>query len=486
MLSIKKNLVYNFLLSASMVLFPLISIPYISRVLDPSGIGKVSFIDSFTYYFIGIAEFGIAVYGMREVARQKDNKENLRLLVSELMTLHLISSGVAFVFYFISVVFIWNKIEDTRLLLFSISFLLVNSFACEWYFWGMEKFKYITFRSLLTRTLGLISMFLLIHGAEDYYLYYAIIALSAITSYIWNLIIVIREVPLKLEGLNWRKHVTHLWTNYLISIIFGITLSLDNVLLRLTSSAASVGFYAFSMKIVRLSSLLLTDSLLVFFPRAVTALKNNRYTEFQHLILRNVQLIIIISIPVCAGIFLLAQEITSVILGAAFKPSARNLEILAIFPFLKAYNLYLGNQVLVSTNRERIYLRNLSIASLIYLPVIFVLSGYFNDAGASLAMVIYEFLLVFLNYYYIRKHDRQLIIFDSRSFLQTVFAAFFFIPVISFIKDATASDFYRLLCSISACAIIYFFLLGVLLKNEFVLNLKNIGWRLFKKYSRQI
>ena len=483
MLSIKRNLVYNFLLSASMVLFPLVSIPYISRVLHPDGIGKVSFIDSFTYFFIGIAEFGIAVYGTREVARQRDDPERLGLLVSELMTLHVITSAIACLLYFISVFFMWSRIDDIRLLFFSVSFLIVNSFACEWYFWGMEKFRFITVRALLTRALGLVSIFILVNEPSDYYIYYAIIVLSAIANFIWNLIIIGKEVSFRFIGLNWKKHLRNLSINYLVSLVYGITLTLDNVLLRITSSAASVGLYSFSMKIVRLSSLLLTDSLLVFFPRAVQAVKNARREDFQHLLLRNVQMIIIISVPVCGGIFFLSREIVSGFLGPAFEPAADNLKILALFPFLKAYNLYLGNQVLVSRNNEGRYLRNLSISSLFYVPCILILSDYYHDAGAAVAIVLYEFLLLLLNAYYVRRNDPDLKIFDWKSFLHAALAILLFIPVIYFARKWYGSELIVLMISIPVCAGIYFAVLGVFLKNEFVLTLTNAGLRLIRRLT---
>ena len=115
-MSIKKNLVYNFILSVSQIFLPLLSIPYVSRVLDPAGIGEVSFIDSFTYYFISIAEFGIVVYGMREVARLRHEPEKKDQLVSELIFLHVMSSLATFIIYSIAVYFVLDKIHDLRIL----------------------------------------------------------------------------------------------------------------------------------------------------------------------------------------------------------------------------------------------------------------------------------------------------------------------------------------------------------------------------------
>src|SRR3954470_21460936 len=96
---VKKNLVYYFILSASQVLLPLISIPYLSRVLDPSGVGKVSFIDSLAYFFVAIAEFGITVYGTREVARHREHSKELSKIISELLLLHVITSAVTVLIY---------------------------------------------------------------------------------------------------------------------------------------------------------------------------------------------------------------------------------------------------------------------------------------------------------------------------------------------------------------------------------------------------
>lgn len=93
-MNLKKNLVYNSILSLSQVLFPLITIPYISRVLDPEGVGRVGFIDSYTYFFTVVAEFGIITYGVREIVKLKDDPIALKKLVSELFLIQLIASGI--------------------------------------------------------------------------------------------------------------------------------------------------------------------------------------------------------------------------------------------------------------------------------------------------------------------------------------------------------------------------------------------------------
>jgi len=262
--SLKKNLAYNFLLSLSQIAFPLISIPYIARVLDPEGIGKVSFIDSLTYYFIVIAEAGIVSYGIREVSRRRDKPSELKKLVSDLVSLHLLTSAISLILYIGLVALLYKKINDIRLILFSVSFLLVNAFSCEWYFWGTEKFRYITVRSLITRLLGLASIFLLINEKGDYIIYYGIITVTAIANLIWNGAKLFGDVDIGFKKIEWKKHIHYLMITYQISLVYSVVILLDNVFLQVLSTSAAVAYYAFAAKVVRISGALVTDALLVF------------------------------------------------------------------------------------------------------------------------------------------------------------------------------------------------------------------------------
>ena len=480
LLSIKKNLAYNFLLSLSQVMLPLISIPYISRVLDPDGIGRVSFVDSFTYYFMSIAEFGIVVYGMREVAKKKNDQVEMRKLVSELLTLHIISSGFALILYLISVYLVWDKIHDFRLFLFSLSFLLVNFFACEWYFIGLEKFKYITLRSLCTRILGLASVFLIVKEPGDYYLYYAIMVVAAIVNSIWNNIILFREIPISFRNTDWKKHIVHTRITYFISLIYGVTLMLDNVLLRLVSSSAAVGFYAFSMKICRTAGILLSDSLLVFFPRIVSLRNAGDRNGMQAMLSKNLQLVILFCIPLCAGLYLLAAPLVNIILGPQFDPSITDLKILAFYPFLKVYNLFLSKQVLISHNQERLYMKSLSITGVLFIILTLILSYLYADKGACYAIILSEIAGVLLNYYYCKKVDADLKIFDMPSLLHSLAGVIVFIPIIYLINETEPSPLTVILVSVPLCFIIYIILQVFIFKNSFMILIRDIIYGLIK------
>lgn len=453
------------------MLIPLISIPYISKVLQPDGIGKVSFIDSLSYYFVTIAEFGIVAYGIREITQVKHDKDKLRKLVAELVVLHCITSGLALIVYSITVFLLWNKIHDLRLLLFSVSFLLVNCFACEWYFWGLEKFKYITIRSFISRVLGVIALFILVKAPADYYLYYGIITTAAIINLLTNMVNVFRELPLTLKNIQWKRHLKHTLTTYFISLVYSITVWFDNVLLGIVSTAAVVGIYAMSMKMIRVGVALFTDMFLVLYPRTTALVYQEKDKELQQTILHSVQFIFIVTIPASVGIFLLAEPLVQALLSEKFYQVSGNIAILALLPLIKTYSLFLNKQILMAHGKEKWQLYGLIIGNGIYILLMLVLCHYLHDKGACYAIMLAETIVLSLGYRYVKKYFPAMKIFDSVVLLQSILISLLFIPVIWFLKTYLSSAALIILLSVIICAPLYFIMQLLVMKNKLVNHL---------------
>ncbi len=418
---------------------------------------------------------------MREVAKQQEDKAARSRLVAELLTLHFIASSITLVLYAISVLVLWSKIQDIRLLLFSLSSILVNFFACEWYFLGMERFRYITIRSLITRLSGLASIFILIKAPPDYYIYYAIMVAAGIGNGVCNIYKLYKELPLHFKGLDWKKHIHPTRTTYLISQVYSISLLLDNVLLRLVSTATAVGYYAFSIRMVRMSSQLLTDSLLVFFPRIVYKLKGGDASQSKQIVDRNLQLLIFFSVPMCVGIFLLADPLVKVFLGAAFIPAIVNLKMLALFPLLKSLNLFLSNQLLIAHNQERLCLKSFSIGNFLFIGLTLLLSWQFQDKGACMAILITEVITLVLSGYYVRRSLGGLYTFNWQMLFHACIGSCLFIPVVYGIGWTTTSNFWWVVWSIILCMTAYFIVQLFILRNDFSLLLKEYLLRPFRR-----
>ena len=473
MANVKKNLAYNFLLSCSQVLIPLISIPYVSRILEPTGIGKVSFIDSLCYYFVIIADFGIVAYGTREVARRQHQKNELQQLVAELIVLHSMATLASLLLYSVAVFILWEKIQDIRIVLFSVAFLISNAFTCEWYFWGTERFRYITFRSLVTRIMGLIALFIMVQKPSDYYIYYGIVIGAAILNQLANMQLLFRELAVRFRQLQWRRHIRSASLIYFTNLLYSITVLLDNVLLGLVSTVAAVGLYAFSTKIVRIGSNVITDIFLVLYPRTAALLQQENSPALKHTMRRSVQLIILLTIPAGAGIFLLAKPIVTVLLADSFLPAAHNLLILAVLPFLKTYSLFLGKQVLLSHHKEKLYMYSLVVGSLLFVASTLVLSYYWHDRGASYALIGAEAVTLIISGYYVKKCMPGLPVFDWTVLLQALLGSALFIPVIWLIEKYIAAPLLVLIVSIVICIPLYFIFQLFVMRNKLLLAFIN-------------
>lgn len=473
-MNLKKNLVYNSILSLSQVLFPLITIPYISRVLDPEGVGRVGFIDSYTYFFTVVAEFGIITYGVREIVKVKDDPEALKRLVSELLQIQLIVSGITAIIYSIGVFLLWEKIGDSRLIAFSAAFFLANFFYCEWYFWGKEAFRYIAFRSIFIRIAGVICIFLLIKKPDDYYIYYAIISCSAIIGLIWNMVILFSEIKPSFKKAVWKHHMPQLLLMNGVTLGYSIFLMLDTPLLRLSNTEKAVGFYVFAIKIIRTGSALITDLLLVLYPHTVDLIQTGSAESIRRKIEQSAQLILLLSIPLAAGIFLLAEPLTQVYLGPAFGQVAFNLKLLAIFPVISTFELFLNRQVLLSYHKEKLVMQWILTGGVVFIFCTLVLSHQFGDKGASIAIVLGELILLAGSYYQVQQLKMSFRFIDWKSSLQIISGALLFIPVIYLINTFVSTGWIALVTSIIACIVTYFLWLGMVIRNSMARQLIEI------------
>ncbi|RYY38543.1 MAG: hypothetical protein EOO08_14215 [Chitinophagaceae bacterium] len=475
-MSLKKNLAYNFLLSLSQVLFPLVSIPWLSRVLDPEGLGRVQFIDGLTYYFIVLAEAGIVTHAIREVARCRDDAGALRQLVSELLSLHLLTTLAAAVLYSVAVFLLYDRIGDPKLLLWSFSFLLLNGFACEWYYWGMEDFRYITLRSLVVRALALLSIFLLVRAPEHYLEYYAIVACTAIVIHIWNVARMAAQSGLSFRRLQWKKHLRITRVTYAVSLLYSIPLLLDNVLLGLLSGAAAVAFYAYALKIVRLLSAFITDAFLVLYPRTVALLRE----ADEQLLRRNLRLsgdaLLLLAVPAGAGIWLVSDAFTAVYFGPGFAPVAAQLRILSVYPVLVTLALFLNKQVLMPRNQERWVFYGLLAGAVSFVMLALALCPMYGAEGMAWSLVGSEAIVVLCNAFFVRRLHRGLLPVHGRTMLAALLAVVLFFVAGWLLQQARLSAWAYLLTLVPLCLLLYAALLKV-----FRLPVSELFFSLFRK-----
>ena len=172
--SLKLNVIMNMILTMSSFIFPLITFPYVSRILLPEGTGKVSFATSLISYFSMFAQLGIPMYGIRACAKVRDNRQELTRTAQELLIINLIMSVISYVVLFIAIAFV-PRLQSERALYVIVSFtIILTSIGMEWLYKALEQYTYITVRSLVFKVIALAAMLGLVHEKSDYVIYGAI------------------------------------------------------------------------------------------------------------------------------------------------------------------------------------------------------------------------------------------------------------------------------------------------------------------------
>ena len=158
--SLKLNFVMNAILTMSQFVFPLITFPYVSRILLPIGTGKVSFATSIVSYFTLFAQLGIPTYGIRACAKVRDNREELSKMVQELFIINLMMSALAYVVYFAAIYYVPRFRQDKDLFLIVGLTIFFNAIGMEWLYKALEQYTYITVRSIIFKFIAIVAMFL--------------------------------------------------------------------------------------------------------------------------------------------------------------------------------------------------------------------------------------------------------------------------------------------------------------------------------------
>ena len=461
MSSIKKNFFYNSLLSVSRIIFPLISFPYSSRILGPEGIGKVNFIDSYSQYFCLLAALGVPLYGVREVAKSKDNPEELKKLTSELILLNFIGSLFWCIFYF-GIAFATNKYAVyNHLYILGAIALLLSAFPTEWFFQGMEKFKYVATRSFLLNIVSLALLFTIVKTPADFYWYYGISIITLGLNVMINLSQLFKETSLTLKGLSFRRHFKPLTFLFSTQVAISVYVILDKVILGYMAKDIYLGYYASALKITKVLLTLISALSIVIVPQMSKAFKEKDEFRIKSLYRKSISFVFTIGIPISAGLICLSEEIIKLLTGIEFLPAAASLALMAPIIFFIGLNNIFGVQILTANGKERLLLRCVLIGTVVNVVLNLLLIPFFLHNGAAIAILATEmFVAVFTGYYACREIK---VAFDWRRLLLICLLCAPFWGIHALVKSDNLIVTIALTCAISS---IYYFIVEVFILKE--------------------
>ncbi len=317
--SLKLNFVMNAILTMSQFVFPLITFPYVSRILLPIGTGKVSFATSIVSYFTLFAQLGIPTYGIRACAKVRDNREELSKMVQELFIINLMMSALAYVVYFAAIYYVPRFRQDKDLFLIVGLTIFFNAIGMEWLYKALEQYTYITVRSIIFKFIAIVAMFLMVHEQSDYVIYGGISILASSASNIFNFFHIHRYINIKPVGhYNFKKHLKAIVIFFAMSCATTIYTHLDTVMLGFIRTDADVGYYNAAVKIKTILVSIVTSLGVVLLPRASYYVEHSMMDEFYRITKKAINFVFLIATPMMIYFMLFAKEGVFFLSGDAY------------------------------------------------------------------------------------------------------------------------------------------------------------------------
>lgn len=416
--SLKVNAFLNSLRTLLSVIFPLITFPYVSRVLSVNGIGKYNFSSSIISYFTLIAALGISTYAVREGAKFRDNEQKINQFASEIFTINVCSAFAAYILLFIClVVFVKLHSYITCILIYSIQ-IGFSVISVDWLFTIYEDFAYITIRSIIFQIISIILLFIFVRHSNDYLNYAAITVFSAVGSNILNFFKAEREHRIRLTfHFNWKKHMIPILILFAANIANLIYLNSDITLLGIMKNNYIVGIYSVSSRIYGIVKNVLAAMLLVTVPRLALLYGKKEIVKYKKLLSKLTNLLVLLTLPAMTGLISLSKQVILIIAGNHFLRSIASLRILTIAYIFSILAWILNDCVLIPAKREKYSLYSMSFSAIINIIINIILIPYLSENAAAISTVIAEFATFVVNYYYTKDIVKN--IFISRKLFST-------------------------------------------------------------------
>lgn len=403
-MSLAKNFAYNSAYRLLLVITPLVTTPYLARVLGSDGVGVYSYTYSIAEYFVLFATLGMSNYGVRAIAMYKqDDKKTLSRFFSSIYY-----SQVTIAVLVIAAYLIFSYVvcgENMRLFMILWTFWVVSAaLDVSWFFFGIEDFKMPTIRSIAVKIIELVAIFAFVKNADDVWVYILIISLGYFLTQASLWLFLGRHV--KLTRVSLKEIVIHFKPNlilFLPVIAIGIFTTMNRVLLGVLSTMSQVGFFDYSEKICKMPKAVITALGTVMLPRMSLLLSKGKREEGLLLIRRTVWLMLGIGILMGFGVATIAPEFAPVFLGEEFARCADMIIIIAAILPLSILSNIIGKQYLLPSMREKQYTLTAVYGVAADLILCLILVPEYGAYGACVASVVGELTIASSQLFYVRK-----------------------------------------------------------------------------------
>lgn len=461
--SLTRNSIFNVMYQGVNVLFPLISAMYVSRILLADGVGAVASAQNIVLYFTLIASLGIPTYGVKKIAQARDDQNSLNRVFSELLVLNAVSTAVCVVSYYAIILTI--DYFETRIVLYSVVGLnlVFNVFNMDWFYQGLEEYRYITLRNCVIKILSLMCLFLFVRTHEDILIYALISSLGLVSNYIYNAIHSRIFARVTLSGINPKQHLKPVFLLFAASVAIEVYTLLDTTMLAVMHGDEIVGYYVTATKAERIIKNTIVAVCAVLMPRLSQYYSEGKKKEFCELSYRGIRIIVALSIPAALGLAILSPVLIPALFGDDFYGAVATSQILSVSIVTVAMSNYVGYQMLVTSNHEKIVLASTILGAVVNVVLNMLLIPLFYHNGAAVASAVTECIVLVVQMIVVRRLFGPF--FNLRFIVTTIAAA----VITGLFIAGTLSLVHESACAIAISCIVgvpLYFLSGRIFRNE--------------------
>ena len=395
--SVKYNFMMNFILTASSFIFPLVTFPYVARVLGAAGNGEIAFASSVANYFMMVASLGIPTYGIRACARVREDKDELSMTAQEILLINLAVTLLTAFTYLACVFLVPDFREEKALFLINGLNVILNMFGANWLYQALEQYDYITFRNILFKVVSIVLMFVLVHAEEDYVVYAAITVFASVGSNVLNFVRLPRLMKFKrYEGYNFKRHMKPILTLFAQNLAVSVYTNLDTVMLGFMKSSDVVGYYNAATKLKGLQLSLVMSLGTVLLPRMSVYAKKDDSEHFEGLMVKALNFTACLAIAVVAYCIVESADMVGLLAGQGYDPAIPAMQIITLAVIANGISGVLGTQTLIALGKESVVLRSVTVGAVVDFVLNLALIPVFDASGAALSTMMTEFTVVLI------------------------------------------------------------------------------------------
>lgn len=400
--TIKKNFSYNVIYQMLVIIIPLITAPYISRVIGTEGTGIYSYTYSIVHYFVLFAMLGINNYGNRIIAKSKKNKEELSKNFINLYLVQALTTIIITLAYITYIILFNNKYISIALA--QILYLFAALFDISWFFFGLEKFRITVTRNIIIKIITTICIFIFVKSKNDLILYVLIMAVSSFINQVYLWLFVKKEIVFVRP--TFKEMKKHLKPNLILFIpVIAVSLykMMDKIMLGNMSNMSEVGIYEYAERIQSMPQGIINALGTVMLPRISALVSNGEKEKSMEYLDKSMRFVLMLSIPICFGIIVVAPNFVELFLGEDFIKTGNVLQCLIITIVFISWANVIRTQYLIPNEKDKEFILSVLLGAIVNLILNVMLIPIYQSIGAAIATIFAEFAVMIYQTIVVRK-----------------------------------------------------------------------------------